>query len=434
MLKACISSVLLMAILPSTVFADKKYDDLLKKLEQLERQLKQVKKTLKQQAATVKKVERRSTQKTVYVKTGNVPLLTREEGRKLERKINVASEWRDPRTFIHMSGYANVGYSDGTNKIGSYTLGTFSPIFHFQYKDLVMLEAEIEFELEPDGTTKTSIDYLTIDWFINDYAALVMGKFLSPIGQFRQNLHPSWINKLPSAPPGFGHDGAAPVSDTGMQIRGGFPIGRVRTNYAIYVGNGPELTTEWDGTQFELDGIDAEGKGADRDDEKVWGGRFAILPFRKFEIGVSALTGKATVTAIEGVTGAPTLASEQARSYRVYGLDFAWQYKALNFRGEYVKSKIGNAVGGTSASDGGVWTAWYTQAAYRIPATRLELVTRYTDFDSPSDAKDKKQWAVGLNYLFTSNFVAKFAFESNDGQSGAVSDDDRWYFQIAYGF
>jgi hypothetical protein len=76
-----------------------------------------------------------------------------------------------------------------------------------------MLESELEISIEPDDDTEAELEYLTIDWFANDYAAVLAGKFLSPVGQFRQNLHSSWINKLPTAPPGFGHDGAAPISE-----------------------------------------------------------------------------------------------------------------------------------------------------------------------------------------------------------------------------
>ena len=94
---------------------------------------------------------------------------------------------------------------------------------------------------------------------VNDYVALVGGKFLSPIGQFRQNLHPSWINKLASAPPGFGHDGAAPTSDIGLQARGGFQIGNMFANYAVYASNGPELNSTFEDGEFELEGIRAEG-------------------------------------------------------------------------------------------------------------------------------------------------------------------------------
>jgi hypothetical protein len=180
---------------------------------------------------------------------------TKEEVQLIKQDVASTSDWLLPDTLIHMSGYADVGYIETESTDGSFNVGTFAPIFHFQYRDLVMLEAELEIEINADGETETNLEYLTIDWFVNDYMILVGGKFLSPIGQFRQNLHPSWINKLPSAPPGFGHDGAAPVSDVGFQVRGGFPVGGIRTNYAIYISNGPELMSEFEDGEFEVEGV-----------------------------------------------------------------------------------------------------------------------------------------------------------------------------------
>ena len=406
---------------PAAASADAAYDALKQQVEQMQKQLVEMQKLLKQQQEKVKKVEENT--------------VTRAEAKELEQQVNAASEWKDPNTLIHMSGYADIGYTDAENQDSSFVVGSFSPIFHFQYKDMFMLESELEFEVEDNGETRVALEYLTIDWFVNDYVALVGGKFLSPLGQFRQNLHPSWINKLASAPPGFGHDGAAPTSDTGIQARGGFPLGNMRANYAVYVSNGPELITEWDGAEFGLDGIDAEGKGVDSDGEKVWGGRFGLLPIAGLEFGISAATGKATVTSIEVTAGtAPALANEQARDYDVFGIDAAWQYKSFALRSEYVRSRIGRATTGASASDGGTWKSWYTQASYLIPGSKFEGVTRYTDFNAPQDARDQKQWAFGLNYLFASNVIGKVTYELNDGQSGSVTDDNRWLVQMAYGF
>lgn len=414
-------AVVIALTLPMTVSADVNYDALKKQVEQLQMQLQQVQEALKQQAAEVKEVKENS--------------VTQAEAKALENKVNAAAEWKYPNTLIHMAGYADVGYTDSENSDGSFNLGSFSPIFHFQYKDLVMLEAELELEIEPDGATSTKLEYMTVDLFLNDSIALVAGLFLSPIGQFRQNLHPSWVNKSASAPPGFGHDGAAPTSDMGIQFRGGVLLGGIHANYAVYVGNGPELNTEWDGAEFELEGINAEGFGADGDGKKVFGGRIGILPTPGFEIGLSVVTGKATVTVVEDDSGsAPDLASEQARDYDVLGMDFAWQRNAWNVRGEYVKSEVGAASTGISASTGGEWIAWYTQGAYRFTSNKFEPVVRYTDFDSPHASKDQKQWAVGLNYLFTNNVIGKLAYEINDGQTGATTDDDRVLFQLAYGF
>lgn len=358
---------------------------------------------------------------------------TKQDVQLVEKKVQKANEWRDSDTLVHMAGYADVGYTDAQSEDGSFNSANFSPIFHFQYRDLVMLEAELEISTADNGETDVGLEYLTIDWFVNDYMTLVGGKFLSPVGQFRQNLHPSWINKLPSAPPGFGHDGAAPVSETGLQLRGGFPLAGIRTNYAVYVGNGPELVAEFEDGEYELEGIEAEGFGSDRDGEKVYGGRFGILPFADLEIGFSASTGKATVTSVEdGDDG--LLSNEGARDYDVKGADFNWLLGSFNLRGEYVETKVGSSNAGTAASPGSVWETWYTQGSYRFVGSKWEAVARYTDFDSPHLSKDQTQWAFGTNYLFTNNFIGKFSYEFNDGLSGNASDDDRFLFQMAYGF
>ncbi len=393
----------------TTALAESTVEELAERLDRMQQEMEQLKKQIKKSA-------------------------TKEEIQVIKEDVATAGEWLQPDTLIHMAGYADVGYADSESEDGSFNVGTFAPIFHFQYRDLVMLESELEVEVGDDGETETNLEYLTIDWFINDYIALVAGKFLSPIGQFRQNLHPSWINKLPSAPPGFGHDGAAPVSDVGLQLRGGFPIGSVRTNYAVYVSNGPELIAEFEDGEFELDGVEAEGFGSDADGEKVVGGRLGIIPFVGFELGLSVASGKATVTSIEDGDSS-LLSDEGARDYDVVGADFNWQYNAFNLRGEYVETEVGEDTGsGTAASEGAIWETWYTQGSYRFTQSKWELVARYTDFDSPHDSQDQQQWAIGGNYHFTNSFVGKLSYEFNDGQTDSDADLDRFLLQMAYGF
>ncbi len=427
--------------LPFSALADDKYDLLQQQVTALQQQLQEVQTALQEY------------KEQMTVKEGQVE----EAVTAMKRDVAEASEWKHPDTLIHMSGYADVGYSVASGGDGSFAVGRFSPIFHFQYRDKVMLESELEFEVNEAGETEVALEYLTIDYFLNDYIALVAGKFLSPIGQFRQNLHPSWINKLASAPPGFGHDGAAPTSDVGLQARGGFQIGGMFTNYATFVTNGPELNSTFDGEEYELEGIVAEGFSADADGEKVIGGRFGIMPASGMEIGFSVATGKAMVTALELAHGdeaelakqiyrqglkdetgggeeAPNLHGEQARDYDVLGMDFVWGLGNLQLRGEYIKSKIGAASVGVTASEGATWESWYTQVAYLIPQSKFEPVIRYTDFDSPHSSQDQRQWGVGLNYLISSNVIGKMTYEFNSGQAGSMADTNRWLFQLAYGF
>lgn len=369
----------------------------------------------------------------------------------LKSEIQQSAEWKNPNTLVHMAGYADVGYSssDASDDEGSFGLGSFSPIFHFQYRDIVMLESELEIETEEDGATEVKLEYLSIDWFINDYAVLVAGKFLSPIGQFRQNLHPSWINKLPDAPPGFGHDGAAPVSDLGVQLRGGFHVGGMKANYAIYMGNGPEIKAEVedDGAggveEIEYDGVEAEAFGSDSDGDKVVGGRIGFLPMPSLEIGVSFLSGKATVTEYEDldidaftVTPPPDLESTTfaASDYDVIGLDLSWRNRNLVLNYEYVKSEVGETNLGGFDLEAAEWITWYAQVAYKIPSTKVEAVLRYTDFDSPHASADHEQTSLGLNYLFTNNFIGKFSANLNENPNTGFELDDQYLLQLAYGF
>lgn len=185
--------------------------------------------------------------------------------------------------------------------------------------------------MQEDGSTEVGLEYLTIDVNLNDYATLVMGRFLSPVGQSRQNIHPSWINKLPSAPSGFGHDGAAPAAELGIQLRGAVPTGDsdMRMNYAVYIGNGPVLETEVEDGETEIYSIGTEGVASNADGNMVAGGRVGFIPIPKLELGLSAAFGN---TAID---------MEADRSYRILGAGFAWQWKKFDLRGEYVQQEAG---------------------------------------------------------------------------------------------
>lgn len=344
----------------------------------------------------------------------------------LKKKVDSAAEWKEPQTLAHMAGYADVGYtdSDADGEAGTFNVGTFAPIFHYQFSDLVMLESELELEVGEDGSTEVALEYLTVDLFLNDYTALVVGKFLSPLGQFRQNLHPSWINKAASAPAGFGHDQAAPNAEVGAQLRGGFPMGGVDANYALYIANGPAL--EFNGAGDEVEMIETPGLNKDGDGKKVVGGRFGMFfPDAKLDVGLSYATGE--VASLEDP------ATDPSRNYEVSGVDFNYRPGQFDFRGEYIKQEF-DPQAASSAADGGVWEAVYVQGAYQFLPSKWEAVVRYGEYDTPHASEDRDQWLVGANYLFASNVVAKFNYEFNDNPNAGQPDDDRLLLQLAYGF
>jgi len=390
--------------LPLNALADDAFDALKSQVEALQKQLQEVEEEPKQ-----------------YQTKSASP----QEMDKLRQEVAQASansaEWKNVDSIVHLAGYGDATYSDRQHENGGFTGVRFNPIFHYQYKDLVLLESELELEAEEDGGTASNLEYMALDYFVNDYLAIVSGKFLSPLGQFRQNLHPSWINKLPTAPIGFGHDQAAPVSDIGVEARGGFPLGADSryVNYGVYVANGPILEIE-DG---EIEAIEAEGRTSNEDGKFVAGGRVGFLPVPMLEIGLSGATGK--------VAGEDE--SSATRDYDVFGADFAYKWRDLGLRSEFIKQKVGSE-SSSAAPDAASWQTWYAQAAYRFAPTRWEGVVRYGDYESHINAQDQKQLALGINYLFAANAMVKFAYDLNDGHSGTKADDNDFQLQFSYGF
>lgn len=337
-----------------------------------------------------------------------------------------SKEWNDVTSVTHLSGYASADYVSVENGESAFA-ANFNPMFHFLYDDKILWEAELEVEVTESGETEIGLEYTTVDIFLNDNLTLVAGKFLSPIGNFRQNLHPSWINKLPSAPPGFGHDGAAPISEMGLQLRGVAPVGNnSKFLYSAYMGNGPKL----EGEDGEIHAIEAEGFASNPDDEYVFGGRVAFLPIPALELAVSGAFGDVAVVENDGMD----VEDDPTRDYTVLGFDATYRLGNFDLRGEYVSQEVDEEEL-SIAPEGGKWETWYVQGAYKFGQQgKWEGVARYTDFTSPHADDTQEQWALGMNYLISPSAMVKFGYESNKGEPGEVTDDDRWIAQIAYGY
>ncbi len=402
-------AVVLVQAVPGRVdAAGDEVEALRREVESLKQQLQEIQAQLKQQASQA------ATKQEVQAVKQEVSQATKE-----------ATEWKHPESIVHLAGYAAVGYTDVRSDRGAFDQVTFNPIFHYQYNDLMLLQAELETSITPEGETEVNLEYGKLDLLLTDYLVLEGGKFLSPIGFFRQNLHPAWINKLPSFPPGFSEDEAAPVADVGLALRGGVPFGQARTTYDLYVANGPRLELNAAGTEIEA--LNTEGAASDVDSNKVVGGRLGVLPWPNLGIGLSGVTGKTRIDQ----AGQPT------RNYNVYDVDLFYQPKAiaegLELRGEYVKTRVGG--GGTIDPESRDWEAYYLQAAYRIPGTKFEPVLRYGWYNPPGSRNRFRQWAPGIDYVFASNVMAKFAYEFNDlNDSSDNAGRDRLLLQLAYGF
>ena len=341
-------------------------------------------------------------------------------------------------TGFLLTGYTNASFiSEGkTNSFGN--IG-FSPIFLWRPAKHFFFEGELEMEFE-DGQLHINLEYVNINCVLNKYVTFRFGRFLTPFGNFQNLYHPSWINKIPLAPLGFGHDGVGPSSEIGAALSGGFPIGSSKLNYNIYISNGPTLNLgeEEPGEEGNL----MFENYSDNNKNKAIGGRLGFLPFSNssLELGVSMQSAK------PGDAGSE-YEKIKALMY-AYDLNYIKQISFLkgtvDAKAQLNFANVDNAIYPDPDDTTGMGTytynnkrdVYYAQFAYRPTMSQnnalknFEAVVRYSALNLPEEAKENKditQFIFGLNYWANWRTVVKAAYQPD-------KDTPRFWLQIAMGF
>jgi len=362
---------------------------------------------------------------------------------KAQAPVNpVPSEEASAKHNFLITGYASALYDKQEGKNGGFLLGSFSPILLFRASDKILFESELEFGLsrneEGEAETETELEYAQIDYAFNDYLTFIGGKFLLPLGQFPEKLHPAWINKLPTMPivyTGVGnlmHDeGILPFSDIGVQARGAMHLGPSDAvlSYSTYLVNGPGANNDGELT-FE-DALNMMSGDVTTSGTPSGGGRLAVFypwtPYHDFELGISGQTG--TWDANNDLLWSAVVADAAVH---------LGPYTEL--RGEYVHTFQENGPGATIEPQGA-----YAQIAYKLAGLHLdwplinncEAVFRYDYLDT--DGRDETPggrahgYALGLNYYITNTLLVKGAYEFIDS-TDKEHDNNRLTLQMAYGF
>ena len=341
-------------------------------------------------------------------------------------------------TGFLLTGYTNTSFiSEGKNN--SFGDVGFSPIFLWRPAKHFFFEAELEMGFE-NGQLAINLEYANINCVLNKYVTFRFGRFLTPFGTFQNLYHPSWINKLPLPPLGFGHDGVGPSSEIGMAITGGIPIGSSKLNYNIYISNGPVLNLgdEEPGEEGNL----MYENYADNNKNKAIGGRIGFLPFinSSLELGVSMQSAK------PGNAGS-VYEKINARMY-AYDLNYIKQIDFLkgtvDAKAQWNFVNVDKAIYSDhdDTTGIGIYTydnkrdVYYTQFAYRPTMSKnkvvknFEAVVRYSALNLPEDAKENEditQLIFGLNYWATWRTVVKAAYQPD-------KDTPRFWLQLSMGF
>jgi Phosphate-selective porin O and P len=341
-------------------------------------------------------------------------------------------------TNFAIGGAAVVTYQDRDN-VDSTFGATFAPILLWQPSDKLLFETQIEFGLSGEETN-VELAQFQMSYLLNDYVTLGAGKFLTPFGTFWERWHPTWINKTPTMPLVY-ERGLIGETGLGVQVRGGFPIGKTKVNYAAYYVNGPDFDDTSPGSAGRL-GFE---NYRDNNNDKSFGGRVGFLPIPEMELGYSFLTGRVGSSG-SGSSGIDTF---------VHGVDFAYarEFEAirgrLDLRAEAVWVDTDRLVF-TGPFDPFTFdnkrNGWFVQAAYRptlssfklgdtIEMKNVEFVVRYDQLRESGPGRlgaDHDKLTLGLDYWFRPNIVWKAAY-THDRVRGD-DDENGFFMQLAVGF
>jgi hypothetical protein len=319
-------------------------------------------------------------------------------------------------TKFYIAGWAEGMFEARNARVSTFS-ASFNPIFLWELTPKLLFESRLE--IEPSGGgTNVNLVYAQLTYLLNDYMTLGVGEFFSPSNVFVERFEPQWINKLPDRPLAVYH-GILPNISVGAEVRGGFPIGPTRANYAFYVSNGPSLNTFDPRTAGTLN-FDSY---TDNNDDKAVGGRVGFLPIPGVEVGYGFETAK---PGFQGTTFAHVRSLVQSVDLDVTR-DSDLLKGRINLYAQYAWSKVDHAIydpdgslgfgplAFTSKRDGG-----YAEVAYRPTKMdmdfirNLEMIFRWDHLSrDPSGLGDPEEdrWTLGLDYWLSPSTVVKAAYE-----------------------
>lgn len=344
-----------------------------------------------------------------------------------------------------LAGYGTAGYSATLNdEFTNDFSASVAPIFLYEMGADFLFEAELEFGLSGERT-ETTLEYAQIDYLGFDNVVVTAGKFLLPFGLFGERFHPSWINKLPTAPLIYGHshggvadESLLPVlSDAGALLKWNVTLSTSSFfDVSVWVSQGPraavadEAGHEEVGAPLRLadpsddhpedpEGFDIPDVGfgiafADNNSNKMVGGRAGLVtPLG--EVYASGFRARYD--------------DESALRYQAAALSFVARPGGWEVQGE--GAFTWQEFGSTTARETLATPAFYVQGSRRM--NRWEPVARWSrhlegEVDGVTARTGHDEISLGVAYWLDTTIPLKVAYQLDPENA------DRVTVQWAYGF
>jgi hypothetical protein len=318
--------------------------------------------------------------------------------------------WNFNKTTISSGG---VSQAVKTNSFPDDAEFEFSPMLLWRHGSKFLLEFEPSFTSEGVGVNWADISYFACPGLI-----IRAGYFVVPFGIYDKRLAAGWINKLATDPPTADIPNS---TDYGIEVEGGFPMGKMKWNYDVSLTNGNQLLADG-----EMQGIGT----IDNNMNKAVTARFGLFPFSNssLEIGVSGQTG------LVGDAGA-TNQSANSNAY-AFDLNYVKLFSPLlvNIKGQYNAVYVSNQ-NYINQNDSSVYTfnnkttTGFGQISLRPAGAsnnfvkNLEIAYRYSNFISPRGSmwgQKNNISEAALLYWLSWRTVLKCAYQWNNSNSTSI--------------
>lgn len=267
-----------------------------------------------------------------------------------------------------------------------------------------------------DSEYSTEVERAIIKYTYNDFLKISAGRFHTPVNWWNAAFHHGQWLQTTIARPSMTRFGGEfiPVHFVGVLAEGNIPSGPAHLAWVGGVGNGRGENTA------------RAGDAGDVNNNRALLVRLYARPARpyRFEVGGSYYVDKVTTDGLEEFD------EDLASAYVV------WSSETPELIVEYARIERRGEASGISVES----TAWYAQAAWRLPfwKERLKPYARYEEIDvDEADPvfvalTDERGYLVGLR-VDAGKFVA-LKFELRHRKLGSVPYDDAFFAQVAYAF
>ena len=345
--------------------------------------------------------------------------------------------WKKVGRGTYLGGYADFEYRNRQDAKQKFEVVRMVPFIYADVAPGIRFASEIEFEhggATEENTGDAAVEFAFLDYdLLGENLGLRAGILLNPLGKFNL-IHDSPINDLNDRPMVDKTILPTTLSEPGAGFFGTSYLDPVKLDYQIYVTqgfNGGATGKSFIDTSNGIRSARSAVNGAGDNNESLsYSGRLGVSPRLGTEIGFSFHTGNWD--------------NAGENNLRILALDWAFQWRNLEFLGEYGNAAIGrNAT--TDVSVPGNMEGYYLQANAHFlqdavrPGSVFTGVLRWDHQDldlsnetSTNTDNRKQRLTFGLNFRPIEQTVFKLDYQINYEDSAATRvSNNAWILGFA---